>query len=114
MKKVDDYEQIREAYNIEGLSIREFSRRYKLQKPEQNAHFLQKWGQLVLLRNALTQTGWKGPSSSSENWRGLIYERLRILNWKAVVNDVRPFLERPAEVDMLTLSNLAQLLHQIE
>jgi len=28
MKKVDDYEQIRKAYHIEGLSIREISRRY--------------------------------------------------------------------------------------
>ncbi len=29
MKQVDDYEQIRKAYHIEGLSIREISRRYK-------------------------------------------------------------------------------------
>jgi transposase len=29
MKKVDDYERIRKAYHIEGLSIREISRRYK-------------------------------------------------------------------------------------
>jgi transposase len=28
MKKVDDYEQIRKAYHVEGLSIREISRRY--------------------------------------------------------------------------------------
>jgi transposase len=29
MKKVDDYERIRKAYHIEGLSIREISRRYQ-------------------------------------------------------------------------------------
>ena len=29
MKKVEDYERIRKAYHIEGLSIREISRRYK-------------------------------------------------------------------------------------
>jgi len=29
MKKVEDYEKIRKAYHIEGLSIREISRRYK-------------------------------------------------------------------------------------
>ncbi len=29
MKKVDDYERIRKAYHIEGLSIREIGRRYK-------------------------------------------------------------------------------------
>lgn len=29
MRKVDDYERIRKAYHIEGLSIREISRRYK-------------------------------------------------------------------------------------
>jgi transposase len=28
MRKVDDYERIRKAYHIEGLSIREISRRY--------------------------------------------------------------------------------------
>lgn len=29
MRKVDDYEKIRKAYHIEGLTIREISRRYK-------------------------------------------------------------------------------------
>jgi len=29
MKKVDDYERIRKAYHIEGLSIRGISHRYK-------------------------------------------------------------------------------------
>ena len=29
MKKVEDYERIRKAYHIEGLSIREISRRYR-------------------------------------------------------------------------------------
>jgi predicted nucleotidyltransferase component of viral defense system len=67
---------------------------------------------LDLLNNALAQTGWKGPNPSPENWRGLIYERLRMLDWKAVVSDVRPFLERPTELDLLNLSNFARLLRQ--
>ena len=33
MVKVDDYEQIRKAYHIEGLSIREISRRYNHSAP---------------------------------------------------------------------------------
>jgi hypothetical protein len=69
---------------------------------------------LVLLNNALVQTGWQGPIPTSETWRSLIYKRLKSLDWKAALADVRPFLERIAEIDLLTLENLARLLHQNE
>lgn len=67
---------------------------------------------LVLLGNALTQTKWTGPRPTPENWRELIYQRLRTLDWNAVLADVRPFLERPREIDLLTLENLGRLLGQ--
>ncbi|HVP22270.1 MAG TPA: hypothetical protein VMS73_10465 [Anaerolineaceae bacterium] len=51
---------------------------------------------------------------SSQNWRGLIYERLKQLNWKAALTDARPFLEQSGEIDMLTIENLGHLLHQID
>jgi hypothetical protein len=69
---------------------------------------------LVLLENALMQTNWRGPIPNPENWRGLIYVRLKNLDWKAALADVRPFLERPGEIDLLTIENLGRLLHQTE
>jgi len=62
----------------------------------------------------LAQTNWAGPMPSSQNWRGLIYERLKQLNWKAALTDARPFLEQSGEIDMLTIENLGHLLHQID
>jgi hypothetical protein len=44
----------------------------------------------------------------------MVYERLRILDWKAALADVKPFLERPGEIDLLTLENFRQLLRQQE
>jgi predicted nucleotidyltransferase component of viral defense system len=73
-----------------------------------------KWPEpnLVLLDNALLQTNWQGELPDPENWRGLIFNRLRILDWNAALADVRPFLERPDELDLLTLENLGRLLRQ--
>ncbi|MGD0005862.1 MAG: hypothetical protein ABSE06_16735 [Anaerolineaceae bacterium] len=67
---------------------------------------------LTLLTNALIQTGWQGPSPSHENWRGLVFQRLKALDWKAALADVRPFLERPGEINLLTMENMARLLRQ--
>jgi hypothetical protein len=67
---------------------------------------------LVLLRNALIQTHWSGPIPEQDNWRGIIYERLKSLDWKTALADVHPFLERPNEIDLLTIANFARLLRQ--
>jgi hypothetical protein len=67
---------------------------------------------LDFLGNALVQTQWAGPIPEPSTWRGLIYERLKTLDWKKALADVRPFLERPAEVDLLTIETLGRLLHQ--
>lgn len=67
---------------------------------------------LALLGNALAQTHWQGPQPTPENWRGLIFERLENLNWPAALADVRPFLERPEEIDLLTIENMRRLLRQ--
>lgn len=67
---------------------------------------------LELLENALAQAEWQGPQPTKENWRGLVFDRLNVLDWKAALADVRPFLERPGEIDLLTLENMRRLLHQ--
>jgi hypothetical protein len=65
---------------------------------------------LTLLNNALRQTRWDGPSVTESNWRPLVRNRLQTLAWDQVVADVRPFLEPSADLDLLTLENVTQVL----
>ncbi len=67
---------------------------------------------LVLLNNALRQTGWTGEEATEENWRVLVQKRLQGASWERVLSDVRPFLEREQDIDLLTRDNLVQLLRQ--
>lgn len=64
---------------------------------------------LPMLQNALDQT--RATSRlDARNWRTLAKERLDAFDMKAIADDVRPFLERPQEADLLTRDNLAALL----
>jgi hypothetical protein len=65
---------------------------------------------LELLNNALAQTGWRGPQITAENWRQLVARRVGMLDWKRVMADVEPFLERPADISLLTRESLTSLL----
>jgi hypothetical protein len=65
---------------------------------------------LIFLRNALQQTGWDGPIPNEHNWRDILCQRLRNIDWKKSVADVRPFLERSNEVALLTQENFEKLL----
>ena len=65
---------------------------------------------MVLLENALTQTGWKGEAITSGNWKREIAKRISDYNWDKVIEDVRPFLEKRQEIEMLTRKNLLKLL----
>ena len=63
-----------------------------------------------LLNNALTQSGWQGPPITPDNWRRIVSERTARFDWPRLVADVRPFLERPRDLDLLTNENLQRLL----
>lgn len=65
---------------------------------------------LILLQNALRQTGWDGPVPDENNWRDLLVEQLRKIDWKRSVADVRPFLERTSDVNLLTPGNFEKLI----
>lgn len=65
---------------------------------------------LILLNNALAQTGWTGEKVTVENWRKVIRERLEILDWGQVITDLRPFLLEPEDLELLTKENLFRLL----
>ena len=65
---------------------------------------------LVLLNNALEQSGWKGRDLSKRTWRKVVQQKIETMVWERVVDDVEPFLEKEAELDLLTRENLLSLL----
>jgi hypothetical protein len=65
---------------------------------------------LVMLNNALQQTGWAGAPLTEETWRPAVRARLQGAVWDQVVADVRPFLESSANLDLVTPDNLMRVL----
>jgi hypothetical protein len=65
---------------------------------------------LSLLNAALAQTGWKGAIMTATNWRGELRRRMKTLDWDRARADVRPFLERERDIDLLTKETLSSLL----
>jgi len=65
---------------------------------------------IPFLNNALRQTGRPGPDIDPGNWQEILAKRLKAMDWRRAVEDVRPFLERPEEARMMTLDNMSQLL----
>jgi len=68
---------------------------------------------IEFLKNALVQTGWDGPEISQENWPLLLGEKLNTIDWHRAVEDVRPFMERAPDIEMMTKENVLKLLHQL-
>jgi predicted nucleotidyltransferase component of viral defense system len=66
---------------------------------------------LVLLQNALDQTE-GGDAIDGGGWAQLLHDRLESLDMAALAADVRPFLERPADVQYLTTEHLQTLLQR--
>ena len=64
----------------------------------------------VLLNHALVQTGWDGPVVTETTWRKIVWKQLKSADWKTVADDVRPFIERVSEAELLTKENLKRLL----
>lgn len=65
---------------------------------------------LIMLNNALRQTGWRGAPLTGETWRAAVRSRLQQAEWQKVVADVRPFLAPGANLELLTRENLMQVL----
>ena len=62
------------------------------------------------LNAALSQITWDGPTLTGDNWRGEILRRIETLDWKRARADVRPFLERPHDIDLVSYATLKKLL----
>lgn len=65
---------------------------------------------LALLNDALRQSGWTEAPLTLTTWRSVVRRRLANADWRAAAADVRPFLERPSELAMLTPESVGALL----
>ena len=65
---------------------------------------------LDLLNAALKQTGWKGPRLTGSNWRKHLRYRIKSLDWEKARADVKPFLERKSDLDLVKKEVLIDLL----
>ena len=67
---------------------------------------------LDLLRASLFQTGTNLTAAEVAAWPLLIADRIAGMDWDRVLVDVAPFLERSAEIAMLTRENVLKLLRR--
>lgn len=67
---------------------------------------------IPFLNAALRQTGWDSPDITTENWTHVIIDRLGRIDWPGAVKDVRPFIERPTELELLTLEHVSDLMRR--
>ena len=65
---------------------------------------------LALLNAALRQTGWTGMEMAARNWRNAVAERLDRLDWDRAASDVRPFLERDEDAELVDRNKALRLL----
>lgn len=65
---------------------------------------------LAFLNQALRQTGWEGSDLTEKSWRRIVLDRLKKADWKTTVQDVRPFLERATETDLIDFEACRRLL----
>ena len=65
---------------------------------------------LIMLNNALRQTGWTGEVITKNNWRTIINQHLQTLDWSKISRDVEPFLEPNFDTQLLSQENLERVL----
>jgi predicted nucleotidyltransferase component of viral defense system len=65
---------------------------------------------IILLNNALKQTGWEGKVITPDNWKKETALRISKYVWDRVIVDVRPFLEKEEDLRLLTKENIIKLL----
>ena len=65
---------------------------------------------MELLNAALEQTGWEGPRMTEGNWHRQVRYRVEGLDWEKARADVRPFLERERDLDLVRKEILVRLL----
>lgn len=76
--------------------------------------YLSRWKDLspnmILLTNALKQTGWTAPFPDESNWKQYLSQVITRADWDKVRQDVENFLETPRDQDIFTKTALLGLL----
>ena len=67
---------------------------------------------LVLLNNALAQTGWTSAPLSETSWVAAVRARLQSVRWEVLATEVRPLLESADDRALLTHETITSLLDQ--
>jgi len=65
---------------------------------------------IPFLNEAMRQTQWNGPNITDYNWAQITTEQLESIDWTEAVKDIHPFIERPADLNLLTKDNVLKLL----
>lgn len=65
---------------------------------------------IVLLNNALRQTGRQGPEITQDNWRKHVAQSVSGFDWAKVIADVQPFIERQQDIELLNKETIIKLL----
>jgi predicted nucleotidyltransferase component of viral defense system len=65
---------------------------------------------IILLNNALRQTHGETKEITVNNWRDEISMRISGFDWDKVIADIRPFVDKQKDLEMLTRENLLSLL----
>ncbi len=68
---------------------------------------------MVMLRNALVQTGWQRPRADSMDLHNELVMRFASVDWKAARRDVQPFIEKPEEIEILNMKDMTTLLKKL-
>ena len=76
--------------------------------------YLSKWPDLkpnlVMLCNALKQSGWKGDFPEEATWRKMLSEKTAAADWEKVKRDVENFLENPGDRDIFSKQNIMTII----
>ena len=72
----------------------------------------QQWAapNVVMLNNALIQSGWEKGVITDDNWRGYVLERLEPLDWAQVVTDMQRFLMTQEDLTVFNKDTIKNLL----
>ena len=65
---------------------------------------------IILLNNALKQTSESNIQLTPDNWQQHVAERIEQLDWGKVIADVKPFIEKQNDIQLLTKENLIKIL----
>lgn len=76
--------------------------------------YLSRWKDLspniVLLHNALRQSGYTKEFPTDENWRNFLHRVVEQADWNTVRKDVENFLENPPDIEIFSKENVLRLL----